>query len=155
APQDDTATWSPLGAPLSKFEIELLLADGPYVIGAANGVESALNVMDEAMRQYPTGRIRVRSGATIFAERTPPPTPDAHVTCMPYSVLPLGEAARPPVAAVIIEAPSMPQARLTAVARRLAPGVPFGEGLHLTDETVMAIPPDKIGRMMSGVEAAE
>jgi hypothetical protein len=34
---------------------------------------------------------------------------------------------RPPVAAVIIEAPSMFQARMTAVVRRLAPGVPFGE----------------------------
>jgi hypothetical protein len=41
----------------SKFEIELLLADGPYVIGVANDAESALNVLDEAMRQYPTGHI--------------------------------------------------------------------------------------------------
>jgi hypothetical protein len=57
---------------MSKFEIELLLADGPHVIGAANDAESALNVMDEAMRQYPTGRFPNRIGATIFAERTPP-----------------------------------------------------------------------------------
>jgi len=39
--------------------------------------------------------------------------------------------------------------------RRLAPGVPFGEGLKLTAETMTAMPPDKIGRMMSGVEAVE
>jgi hypothetical protein len=32
---------------LSKFEIELLLADGPYVIGVANDAESASSVMDE------------------------------------------------------------------------------------------------------------
>jgi hypothetical protein len=33
---------------------------------------------------------------------------------------------------VIIEAPSMFQARMTAVVRRLAPGVPFGEGPTLS-----------------------
>jgi hypothetical protein len=60
---------------LSKFEIELLLADGPYVIGVANDAESALSVMDAAMRQYPTGRIRIRFGTAIIAERTPPRTP--------------------------------------------------------------------------------
>jgi len=38
---------------------------------SANDAESALNVMDEAMRQYPTGHIRVRHGDTVFAERTP------------------------------------------------------------------------------------
>jgi hypothetical protein len=51
---------------------------------------------------------------------------DAH--CMPYFLLTFGDASRPPVGAVIIEAPSMFQARMTAVVRRLAPGVPFGEG---------------------------
>jgi hypothetical protein len=62
-------------APLRKFEIELLLADGPHVIGAANDAESALGVMDEAMRQYPTGHIRIRPGTAVFAERMPPRTP--------------------------------------------------------------------------------
>jgi hypothetical protein len=32
------------------------------------------------------------------------------------------------------------------VARRLAPGVPFGEGLKLTAKMVAAIPPEEIGR---------
>jgi hypothetical protein len=74
---------------------------------------------------------------------------------MPFFLLTFGDASRPPVAAVIIEAPSMFQARVTAVVRRLAPGVPFGEDLKLSAEMIMAIPPEDIGRMMSGVEAAE
>jgi hypothetical protein len=61
----------------------------------------------------------------------------------------------PPVGAVIIEAPSMFQARTTAVVRRLAPGVPFGEGIQLSAKMMTAIPPEEIGRMASGVEAAE
>jgi hypothetical protein len=60
---------------MSKFEIELLLAAGPYVIGVANDADGALSVMDEAMRQYPTGHIRIRCGTTIFAERMPPGAP--------------------------------------------------------------------------------
>jgi hypothetical protein len=54
---------------------------------------------------------------------------------------------------IIIEAPSMFQARMTAVVRRLAPTVPFGEGLNLTAKMMTSIPPEQIGRMMSGVEA--
>jgi hypothetical protein len=60
---------------MSKFEIELLSKNSVSVIGVANDAESALNVMDEAMRQYPTGHIRIRQGVTIFAERMPPRTP--------------------------------------------------------------------------------
>jgi hypothetical protein len=74
---------------------------------------------------------------------------------MPHFLLTFGDASRPPVGAVIIEAPSMFQARMTAVVRRLAPGVSFGEGLKLTAKMMTAIPPEEIGRMMSGVEAAE
>ena len=74
---------------------------------------------------------------------------------MPYFLLTFGDARRPPVGAIIIEAPSMFQARMTAVVRRLAPGVPFGEGLKLTAKMMAAIPPEEIGRMMSGVEAAD
>ena len=66
-----------------------------------------------------------------------------------------GDASRPPVGAVIIEGQSVFQARMTIVARRLAPGVPFGEGLKLTAKMVAAIPPEEIGRMMPGVEVAE
>ena len=78
---------------------------------------------------------------------------DAH--CMPFFLLTFGNARKPPVGAVIIEAPSMFHARMTAVVRRLARGVPFGESLNLTAKMMTAIPPEEIGRMMSGVEAAE
>jgi hypothetical protein len=44
---------------------------------------------------------------------------------------------------------------MTAVARRLAPGVPFGEGLNLSAKMMASIPSEQIGRMISGVEAAE
>ena len=74
---------------------------------------------------------------------------------MPHFLLTFGDASRPPVSVVIIEAPSMFQARMTAVVRRPAPGVPFGEGLKLSAKMMTAIPPEEIGRMMSGVEAAE
>ena len=74
---------------------------------------------------------------------------------MPYFLQTFGDASRPPVGAVIIEGQSVFQARMTIVARRLGPGVPFGEGLKLTAKMVAAIPPEEIGRMMSGVEAAE
>jgi hypothetical protein len=60
---------------MSKYEIELLLKNGPTVIGEAIDEGAALNVMDEAMRQYPTGHIRIRRGTTIIAERVPPRTP--------------------------------------------------------------------------------
>ena len=46
---------------------------------------------------------------------------------MPHFLLTFGDASRPPVGAVILEAPSMHYARMTAVVRRLASGVPFGE----------------------------
>jgi hypothetical protein len=39
--------------------------------------------------------------------------------------------------------------------RRLAPRVPFGKGLTLGAKMMTAIPPEEVGRMMSGVEAAE
>jgi hypothetical protein len=37
----------------------------------------------------------------------------------------------------------------------LAPGVPFGDGLKLSAEMIVAIPPEDIGRLMSSVETAE
>ena len=74
---------------------------------------------------------------------------------MPYFLLTFGAASRPVVGAVIIEATSMFRARMTAVERRLAPGVPFGEGLKLSPEMQATIHPAEIGRMMSGVQAAE
>jgi hypothetical protein len=74
---------------------------------------------------------------------------------MPCFLLTFGDASRPPVGAVIVEAPSMFHARMTAVLRRLAPSVPFGEGLKLTAKMMAAIPAEEIGRMMSGAETAD
>jgi hypothetical protein len=74
---------------------------------------------------------------------------------MPHFLLTFGDASRPPVGAVILEAPSMHQARMTAVVRRLAPGVPFGEGLQLSAKMMTSLPPTLIGRMMPGAEAVE
>jgi hypothetical protein len=70
---------------------------------------------------------------------------------MPHFLLTFGDAKRPQVGAVIIEAPSMFQARVTAV----APGVPFGEGLKLSAKMMTAISPEETGRMMSGKEATQ
>jgi hypothetical protein len=75
-------------------------------------------------------------------------------TCMPHFLLTFGDASRPPLAAVIIEAPSMFEARMIAVVRRLAPGVPFGEVLKLNTEMMMAIPREDIGGLMPRAEAA-
>jgi len=74
---------------------------------------------------------------------------------MPHFLLTFGDAMRPPLAAVIIEAPSMFQARMTAVVRRLVPGVPSDEGLKLSAKMIIATPPEDIGRVMSGVETPE
>jgi len=49
----------------------------------------------------------------------------------------------------------MTRARMTAVLRRFAPGVPFGEGLKLSAKLVASIPPEQIGRMLSGDEMSQ
>jgi hypothetical protein len=54
---------------MSEFEIELLSRLGVSVIGAATGAENALNVMDEAMRQYRIDHIQIRSGTIIRSKR--------------------------------------------------------------------------------------
>jgi hypothetical protein len=71
---------------------------------------------------------------------------------MPHFLLTFGHARQPAAGVVIIEAPSMDEARMTAVLRRFAPSVPFGEGLKLSAKLVASIPPDQIGRMLSGDE---
>jgi hypothetical protein len=63
------------GWTMGEFEIELVLKERSSVIGKANDVESALNLMDEAMRQYPQSHIRLRRGTSIIAERVPPRNP--------------------------------------------------------------------------------
>jgi hypothetical protein len=57
---------------MSEYKIELVLKNGHTVVGEAIDEGTALNVMDEAIRQYPAGHIRVRRGTTIIAERMPP-----------------------------------------------------------------------------------
>jgi hypothetical protein len=71
---------------------------------------------------------------------------------MPHFLLTFGHVGQRPVGVVIIEAPSMFQARMTAVARRFAPGVPFGECHKLSAKMMTSIPPTLIGRMMSSAE---
>jgi hypothetical protein len=58
-----------------RFEVVLLSKNDPHVIGVADNAESALDLMDEAMRKYPDGHIRVRCHTGVFAERVPPRTP--------------------------------------------------------------------------------
>ena len=60
---------------MSKYQIELVLKTGHTVIGEAIDEGTALNVMDKAMRRYPTSHIRIRRGTAIIAERVPPRTP--------------------------------------------------------------------------------
>jgi hypothetical protein len=73
--------WGALAATLLKgwtmgeFEIELVLAERSSVIGKANDEESALNLMAEAIRQFPRSHIRVRRNTEIIAERVPPRNP--------------------------------------------------------------------------------
>jgi hypothetical protein len=71
---------------------------------------------------------------------------------MPHFLLTFGHARQPVAGIAIIEAPSMDQARMTAVLKRFASGVPFGEGLKLSAKLVASIPPQQIGRMLSGDE---
>jgi hypothetical protein len=57
---------------MKRFEIELLSKDGPKLLGAALDAEGALNAMDDAIRKYPDGHIRMSCGTKIAAERIPP-----------------------------------------------------------------------------------
>jgi hypothetical protein len=74
---------------------------------------------------------------------------------MSHFLLTFGDPSQPPFAAAIIEAPSIAQARMTAVVRRLAPGLPFGEGIKLNDEMMTLIPPNQISRTLAGDEAKQ
>jgi hypothetical protein len=74
---------------------------------------------------------------------------------MPHFLLTFGDPSRTPVGVVIIEAPSMFQARMTAVVRRFAAGVPFADGHELSANMMTSIPPMLVARMMSGAEAEQ
>jgi hypothetical protein len=58
------------------------------------------------------------------------------------------------IGAIILEAPSMLQARTDAAASGLDAGAPFAEGHPLSAKLMASVPPTKIGRMMTGSEAA-
>jgi hypothetical protein len=62
-------------AVMSEYEIELVSKRDHSVIGEANDLESALNCLDDAIREYPNGHIRVRRGTAIISERVPPRAP--------------------------------------------------------------------------------
>jgi hypothetical protein len=63
------------GLTMGEFEIELVLTDRSSVVGNANDEAGALDLMAEAIRQYPRSHIRVRRNIEIIAERVPPRNP--------------------------------------------------------------------------------
>jgi hypothetical protein len=73
---------------------------------------------------------------------------------MPHFWLTYGDA-NTLVGAIILEAPSMLQARTDAAMRGLDGGAPFAEGHPLSAKVMASVPSTKIGRMMSGSEAAK
>jgi hypothetical protein len=73
---------------------------------------------------------------------------------MPHFWLTYGDANRL-IGAIIIEAPSMSQARMDAAVSGLDAGAPFAEGHPLSAKLMASVPRAKIGRMMSGSEAAK
>jgi hypothetical protein len=59
------------------------------------------------------------------------------------------------VGVVIIEASSLPRARMNIAMRSVAVGAPFAEGYELSVRQRALVPASQIGRVLSGVEAAE
>jgi hypothetical protein len=71
---------------------------------------------------------------------------------MPHFWLTYGDASR--VAGVVImEAPSLLQARMNAAVRRIAAGLPFAEGHQFSPKLIALAPPTKIGRMRGRIRA--
>jgi hypothetical protein len=73
---------------------------------------------------------------------------------MPHFWLTYGDADRF-VSAVIMEAPSLLEARMNAAVRRIAAGLPFAEGHQFSPKLIALVPPTKIGRMLSRTEAMQ
>jgi hypothetical protein len=113
--------------------------------------ESILNSLRNATRKL----LRRGYGLGHVREAAAPPLEMVEVPSMSHFLLTFGDPSRPPFAAAIIEAPSIAQARMTAVVRRLAPGLPFGEGIKLNDGMMTLILPHQIGRTLSGEEATQ
>ena len=70
---------------------------------------------------------------------------------MPHFWLTYGDADRF-VGAVIMEAPSLLEARMNAAVRKIAAGLAFAEGHQLSPKLIALVPPTKIGRMLSRTE---
>jgi hypothetical protein len=66
-----------------KFEIELISKRCLSLIGVADDAESALDVMDVAMREHPDGHIRIRRGSIIHSERVPRRTTQSLIAARP------------------------------------------------------------------------
>ena len=113
--------------------------------------ESILNSLRNATRKL----LRYGHGPGHVRDAAAPPLEMVEVPSMSHFLLTFGDPSQPPFAAAIIEAPSIAQARMTAVVRRLAPGLPFGEGLKLNDAMMTLIPPKQIGRTLSDTEATQ
>ena len=73
---------------------------------------------------------------------------------MPHFWLTYGDADRF-VGVAIMEAHSLLEARMNAAVRRIAAGVPFAEGHQLSPKLIALVPPTKIGRMLSRIEAIQ
>jgi hypothetical protein len=73
---------------------------------------------------------------------------------MPFFWLTYGDANRI-TGAIILEAPTMLQARMDAAVRGLDRGSPFAEGHHLSADLIASVPSTKVGQMISGAEAAQ
>jgi hypothetical protein len=59
------------------------------------------------------------------------------------------------VGLVIMEASSLPRARMNIAMRSVAVGAPFAEGYQLSVRQRELVPASQIGRVLSGVEATE
>jgi hypothetical protein len=81
--------------------------------------ESILDSLRNATRKL----LRYEHGPGHVREAIAPPLETAEVPSMSHFLLTFGDPRQPPFAAAIIEAPSMAQARMTAVVRRLASGL--------------------------------
>jgi hypothetical protein len=73
---------------------------------------------------------------------------------MPYFWLTYGSAGGL-IGVVIMEAPSVLQARMNAAVQSIAAGAPFAEGHELSARLMALVPPTQVGRMLSGAEAGE
>jgi hypothetical protein len=74
---------------------------------------------------------------------------------MSHFLLTYGDDRDRPLGMVIMEAPSMSQARVNAVVRRLVVGVSFGDCVELSGKMMTEILPTEIGVVMSGAKATK